>query len=293
VNTHRYFAIRAITLVLFSIAVVGSAGISDGLTDGLISAWTFDDGTATDIKGRNNGILHGDVQFVDGKTGLGVDITGEDTYIEVPHSSSMDAMADQFTHAVWAFVREAGDHAGIVFKGEKIGWGPLFHMRLATINNTSLTYGSNTVAGHLDDETEEGAQTSEGWFNAEGKYQSGEWIHMAQVGTGRTIQAFLNGVPVEITNGFHGVTGTDPIPLTAPYDVFPDFPIEIGISRGQGGNRDTIKSIDGIVDEVAIFRRALSATEIAQLGDFDWSTAVRAEGKLATTWATIRNGAGL
>jgi len=289
VNTHRSFAIMAITLFLFSIAVVGSAAISDGLTDGLISAWTFDDGTATDIKGRNNGILHGNVQFVDGKTGLGVDITGEDTYIEVPHSSSMDAMADQFTHAVWAFVRNADDHAGIVFKGEKIGWGANFHIRLATISNTSLTYGSNTVAGHLNEEIEEGAQTPEGWINVDGAYETGEWIHMAQVGTGRTIQVFLNGVPADVTGGFNGAAGTVPLGLTAPYDVFPDFPLEFGISRGQGGNRDNVKSIDGIIDEVTIFRRALSATEIAQLGDFDWSTAVRAQGKLATT----RNGAGM
>ena len=285
-RAHRY---AVIALALIMLATVGSAA----LMDGLIAGWTFDDGTARDVRGRSDGVVHGDVQFVEGRNGLGADISGVGAYIEIPHHRSMDAMGDEFTHALWALVRRSGDHAGLMFKGELIGWGPYFHIRLATLNDTSLTYGSNTVAGHVRGEIEPGAKSAEGWFNAGGVYKAGEWIHVAQVGTGRTIQAFLNGAPVKISNGFGGATGTDPIPLTAPYDVFPDYPLEIGISRGQGGNRDTVKSIDGIIDEVAIFRRALSATEIAQLGDFDWSTAVRAEGKLATTWATIRNSAGL
>ena len=54
---------------------------------------------------------------------------------------------------------------------------------------------------------------------------------------------------------------------------------------------DGPKSIDGIIDDAAIFSRALSDSEIAQLASFDFATAVKAEGKIATAWAAIKNGA--
>ena len=283
---YRYMLV----IVGLSVAAgVAWAGLSDELTEGLISAWTFDDGTARDITGRNDGILRGNARIVEGKNGFGVDISGADSFVEIPHGPSMDAMTDAFTHAAWMFVEQSGDHAGIMFKGEKIGWGPLFHIRMATIGANTLTFGSNTIAGHVRGEKEEGATTPEGYFNADAAYDQGNWVHVAQVGNGQTIQAFVNGVPANITAGYFGANGTDPLPLTAPYDIFADYPIELGVGRGVGGDRTT--SIDGIVDEAAIFRRALSAGEIARLADLDidWAAAVKVEGKLATTWAAMKS----
>jgi len=274
------------------VASVAWAGIGDGLTEGLISAWTFDDGTANDIKGRNNGILRGDASIVEGKTGFGVRVDGPESFVEIPHGPSMDGMRHSFTHAAWAFVEKSGDHAGIMFKGELIGHGPKFHIRLATISATNLTYGSCTESGTRG-EIDPGIQARGGgevWINSFNVYNEGEWIHIAQTANGSHIQTYLNGVSVSVDDGaFEELKGTDPHPLLAPYAVFPDYPLILGMALKPTG----ATSIDGIIDEAAIFNRALSDIEIAQLGDFDWATAVRAEGKLATTWSTIKNGAGL
>ena len=105
---------------------------------------------------------------------------------------------------------------------------------------------------------------------------------MLAPGATRGAVAVDDGYPIELM-------GTDPHPLVGPYAVFPDFPIILGMGLKPDGRH----SFDGIIDEAAIFNRALSDTEIARLGDFDWATAVRAQGKLATTWSTIKNGAGL
>ena len=276
-----------VVLLFCVVASVASAG----LTDGLISAWTFEGDNVDDIMGNANGSLVGGAGFGDGVHGRALDVNGVDAYAEIPHHTSMDAMEQEFTHAVRAFIRASGDHGGIVFKGEKVGWGPNFHIRLITTGDTNLSYGSNNIKGAVDGEQEPDAHNAEGWLNADVSYELGTWIHMAQVANGQTLQAFLNGAPANITWGFHHDSGTEPVTLTAPYAVFPDFPILLGTSRGHGGEVDNFKYIDGMIDDVAIFDRALSAEEIAELANTNLAsvTSVEAKAKLATIWARLKD----
>lgn len=112
---------------------------------------------------------------------------------------------------------------------------------------------------------------------------------MAQVGNGKTIQGFLNGKPAHVTDGFHGAAGRDPMTLTAPYATFPGFPILVGASRGRGNDVNNWEYIDGIIDDVVIFGRALSAVEIEKLSRLDLEAlTVEPKDKLATTWAAIK-----
>jgi len=87
------------------------------------------------------------------------------------------------------------------------------------------------------------------------------------------------------------MSGTEPVTLTAPYAVFPDSPIYLGTSRGHGGEVDNYKFIDGMIDDVALFGRALSADEIAELANTNLAslTSVEAKSKLVTTWARLKN----
>ncbi|GIX07132.1 MAG: hypothetical protein KatS3mg115_1535 [Candidatus Poribacteria bacterium] len=58
-----------------------------------------------------------------------------------------------------------------------------------------------------------------------------------------------------------------------------------GRRRGTEGN-DAF--LDGIVDDVVIYNRPLSKTEIMELMVTDLSTAVEPAGKLATRWAELK-----
>ena len=73
----------------------------------------------------------------------------------------------------------------------------------------------------------------------------------------------------------------------APYDVWEGEPVRIGWAQGHSGNINTLTFFDGIIDEVAIYNRALSADEIKELMSAP-PAAVRAAGKLATTWGGIK-----
>ena len=71
----------------------------------------------------------------------------------------------------------------------------------------------------------------------------------------------------------------------APYLLFEDEPLIIGESHFPAP-----VFFKGIIDEVAFYNRALSPEEVNQLMDnpIVGASAVEATGKLATTWATIK-----
>jgi hypothetical protein len=57
------------------------------------------------------------------------------------------------------------------------------------------------------------------------------------------------------------------------------------------GEVDNFKYIDGMIDDVAIFGRALSAEEISELANTNLAsvTSVEAKAKLATIWARLKD----
>src|SRR5690349_8135497 len=56
---------------------------------GLVSWWPGE-GNANDIISSNNGVLIGNVAFAPGKVGSAFALNGTNSYVRVPHSSSLD-----------------------------------------------------------------------------------------------------------------------------------------------------------------------------------------------------------
>ena len=261
------FRLKNAVLVIALAGITAMASADAG--GGMISAWVFDDGTARDVNGVSDGILHGGASFAAGKVGDALSVDGVDGYVEIPHVAAYDAMASGYTVSAWANVRSIGaiDHGGIVFKGEKIGWGPLFLFRVATINETDITWGGC-------------AEGVEGWFRTDGVYNAGEWAHFALVADGSTITGYANG---EIFP-----SGQDnPRAVDGPYLTFPNEPIEIGVGRAVGGNEGNDSYSDALIDEVSVWSRPLSLSEIKEKL-IDGSVAVEAKGKATTTWGSLK-----
>ncbi len=261
---------------------------SAALLDGVISAWTFNDGTGNDLFNRNNGKFMDGAYVMDAPTAnkisghLMMD-ADKNAYCEAPHGPSMDAMKDAFTVAAWAFIGKSGDHAAIVYKGAAIGWGPNYLFRIATTNDSSLTWGACN-------------QSTEGWFETADVYKAGEWFHVALTADGKNVTAYVNGEIVKATNGdATGGATRNPKPIPGPYLTFPDQPIRMAIGIGRGGdlnNKDYLRS--AMIDEVVMFRRALSQSEIKELMNLDISTAVGTtavtpKSKLAVTWGSLKH----
>lgn len=261
----------ALTLVLISFF----AGVSySQLTKGLVCYLSFNDGTAKDNSGAgNHGKIIGAPKSVAGKVGKCFDFNGKSDAIEIPDGPAVQ-LSDALTVAAWINVRKFVDHAGICWKGEKIGWGPNFNWRIATTGN-GLTWGTTTAA-------------TENWFATDGAITLNQWAFICLTADGKQAIAYVAKDGKTLTKPASGQSNPKPSP--APYNVWKGQPVRIGVAQGRSGDLKIIDYYDGLIDEVMIYNRALTEAEVKELMTTDMSlTAVDAKGKLSTTWGEIRS----
>lgn len=263
-----------LALIVIALSAMICASAYAGLTDGLVSAWLFNDGTAKDLTGKNDGIIHGATKAA-GKYGSSLSFNGVDNYVEIPDSPSLH-LPEGLTVAAWMNVKVGVDHGAVCWKGEKIGWGPNFSWRVATTSDTDMTWG-RCPAG------------IEGWFATNGVTPAtNQWVHVALTsnapGAATPMRCYVNG---EDKTGVSGQTGMNEKP---PYLVFEGVPVEIGVGRGHGGTVGNDKFFNGLIDEVVIYDRGLTQNEIKELMGADLSTitAVDPAGKIASVWGKIK-----
>ena len=278
---------KHICLFFILALMIFSANSYAELADGLVSVWNFDDGTANDSIGSNDGELVNGASAINAEFGMALNLdnpenpaTGEDTgqYVSIPSSSSLEKENGIFSVSLWVYVNTGGgrNHAGMFFKGNKVGWGDHFMVRMCTTSDTNMTWGS-CWAG------------SEGWFATDNVYAVEEWVHVAYVVDGSEATAYVTS----------SVTGDTVVPasgqanpreIETPLLTFPERPVEIGVGRQVGGNAGNDFWIDGMIDEVYFWERALSEDEVKELagGALLGTVAVEAQGKLATTWAQVK-----
>ena len=268
-------------LVILATAVL-AIGISVSayadINKGIVAAWTFDDGKVTDVVGDAHGELFKAAKIADkGKYGKALDVDGsKDTRADIEFNADLEKIIEgPHTVAYWLYVRNGADHSG-VWKGEKVGWGAFFTFRMVTTSSTGLTWGT-TNGG------------SENWFATDGAIEAEKWFLLCQTADGEEAIGYvaLDGKVPEIP-----VSGQqNPHIAPEPYNLFPDRPLELGAGRQIGGNQGNDMFLDGMIDDVIIWDRALSEDEVADLakGQPSQGLAVKAEGKLATTWGKVKS----
>ncbi len=271
---------------ILALMILGSNSHAE-LADGLVSVWNFDDGSANDSIGSNDGAFMNGASTTNAEFGMALNLenpenpaTGENTgqYVEIPSSPSLEQEDGVFSVSLWVNVRTGGgrDHAAMFWKGEKVGWGALFMVRMCTTNATNMTWGSCW-------------EGTEGWFATDNVYAEEEWLHVAYVADGTEAKAYVTssvtGDTVVPASGQE-----NPKPITPPLLTFSDHPVEIGVGRQVGGNLGNDNWLDAMIDEVYFWDRALSEDEVRELagGALVGPVSVEAQGKLATTWAHIK-----
>jgi len=265
-------AIRLVTILiaLTAAGLLVSASSYADLRDGLVAAWTFDDGTAKDATGNgHDGEKVGNPQSVKGKFGNGFDFNGSDTGVEIADHAGLQ-LTEPFTIACWIFPRVITDHAGLIWKGRMIGWGSdVYNYRIAAHGTNGLTWGACT--GPV-----------EGYFHTDGVIpKMNEWYHAALVEDGTNGIAYLNA---ELLVANSGDANRPP----APYAPLDGHPVRIGWAMGVNGDIGSEAYFDGIIDEVLLYNRPMDEAEIKDLMNIGPGLAVEPAGKLATTWARIK-----
>lgn len=258
------------------LAFLSLGGVRADIMEGLVVYFNFDEegGVIEDLSGSgNNGTVKGTPKWVDGPQpdfGMAVEFNGAGGHILVADSDSLDAGQDDITIALWVnYV--AGDqltaYPRLISNGMPLFManGPGFEI---TVKGTEddpdhilgLFYG---VSGG-------GRQAVDAKLDEIG---DGEWYHLVALKDGEEGRVYVNG---ELK-----ASG----PLT-PIDISNDLPLVIGANGAPGNNN----WFNGMVDEVAVYMRALTADEISALskGILAAAGSVKPEGKLPITWGRVK-----
>jgi hypothetical protein len=213
---------------------------SDGVVDGvdpsrssLVAEYPLD-GDALDASGNGfDGSVTNQGSFVDGAVGRAVSFDGSDGYVAVPDADGLDGFDGGLTVSAWANFSGTGDAANTLVRKEGA-----YILQRTSDDDVSFAVWSD---GGLTDW--KAART-----RAFGPADYGTWFHLAGVfdPTGPEYRLYLDGTLVDSASTT--ATGVDASaePLTL-------------------GGYDTVFSLDGRLDEVRVYERPLTSTEVAVL----------------------------
>ncbi|MHB8519117.1 MAG: FG-GAP-like repeat-containing protein [Limisphaerales bacterium] len=226
--------------LLFGAAVPVSLRAVDCVSapSGLVGWWAGN-GNAKDTAGGNDGALAGDVSFLPGEAGLAFNFTGGGKSVVIPDSAGLE-LTNQFTIEAWVNPATLTDDShgggrGIVSKVG--GSGGANGYQFGFYGGYTNLFGQFNTPGQAWPGYQVVAQLST-------PLKTNAWVHVAWTYDQAAAMLYLNGVPVA-TN----VIGPHPVATSAS---------NLRISADDNGNL----SFDGLIDEVSIYNRALTATEI-------------------------------
>jgi len=209
----------------FAVAVPGCLPPPAGIAD-----WWPGEGNALDLVTGNIGTLAGGVTFAPGEVGEAFSFDGSSGYVSVPHSSIWDFGTNDFTIEFWAnFNSTSGAQAFIACdngSGAQNKW-ILFYGYVGQ----SLTFLSGASAINIG--------------NFQFLPNTGQWYHIAVTRGGSAWIFYVDGVAI----GTETETVTVPT-MTAPLTI---------------GNAEGAFYFKGLMDEVSIYTRALSAIEVQSI----------------------------
>jgi hypothetical protein len=217
----------------------GGAGGASGAVAGAVARYRFDDGSGTmaaDSSGSGrNAALTGGTSWGTGMIGGDLVLDGTSGYATLP--AGMLDTASAVTIAVWVNVRTARN------------WQRVFDFGSSTTTYMFLTPQSS-VTGTLRFAITMGGNAAEQQLDGSAALPAGAWHHVAVVLNGSAGTLYQDGQPV----------GTNPAMTLVPSSLGALTNYWVGRSEFTAD-----PFLDGQLDELVIYSRALSAAEITTL----------------------------
>lgn len=197
---------------------------------GLVAAYNFNEGnfgTLYDVSGHgNHGTLEGPIWTGTGKYGGALSFDGINDVVTVNDADSLD-FTTGFSLEAWVNPTSAGNWSSVLFKQGPQGMNYSLYANNGTNKPVAQVYLSNAE------------QNAPGT----GPVPLNTWTHLAATYDGTTLRLYVNGV-LAGSKAISGSLLNTPNPLTI------------------GGNAVWSEFFQGQIDEVRLYNRALTATEI-------------------------------
>ncbi|GAA3607846.1 LamG-like jellyroll fold domain-containing protein [Microlunatus ginsengisoli] len=198
---------------------------------GLVGAWSFDEGTgstAFDGSGQgNSGTVNGPTWTAAGKYGGALTFDGVNDRVDIPDRASLD-LTTNLTLSAWVRPTTLRSWSQAVLKENGNG---LSYALYATGETGNRPNGSLSIGG------------ADRYIDATAGLSANTWAHLALTYDGSTMRLYVNGAQV----ASRAQSGAVPVSAN---------PLRIG------GNAVWGEWFSGQIDEVRVYNRALSATEV-------------------------------
>lgn len=231
----KYFVFSLVLIAAVSIPATNSFSQCTPPPDGMISWWTGDD-EALDAKGANNGFVQNGAAFGAGKVGRSFSFDGIDDAVEIPDNPSLD-ISGAMTISFWAKLTTVDPWRGFISKSSYSGGyaDTAFVLKLTPAGRLNFLATSN------------GGESGLMWPESNSVVTAGDWHHYTVVySPGSYVRFYIDGtLDAERTSGI------------VPAIHNSGQPVRIG--------NDVGNPINGFMDEIMIFGRSLSASEVQSI----------------------------
>jgi len=238
--------------IVAAVALAGAPPAPPGMArlprKGLVGYWAGE-GSANDSAGRNHGRIVGAVTFVRGKVGRCFKLDGRGAHVQIASSPALRITGDQSV-AMWLCADTIQKHMNPFHKA----YGGEFSVLLREGGYLRYAFGMSGSNGRP-------------WAalvarDAVEMLKARRWVHFAAVRdvTAKTVRLYVNGRKARNLYGVIYLPGQPGRPHTGDITALPkarasSYPAYIG----RGNN----ECFAGLIDEVALWNRALSHAEIA------------------------------
>jgi len=251
----KIFITLVVVMLVFAYANIVKAQV---VKDGLISYWTFDEAntagkTAQDIWGNNDGAIEGSPKVVNGKIKEGLEFAGKDGYVDCGNDKSISDFSKTYSIEFWAYFAVASNYPGLFQRGDKTTSSQI-EIYLQPAANLTTVHNRDAI-----------------YYVYWNPVPLEQWVHIAVVWEKEEWTVYYDGVKQDETGG--GGAPADPDTGKTCY---------IGLGY-------TDHSMNGVIDEVNIYDRALSEGEVQQ--NFKATSnklAVEPVNKLSALWGQIK-----
>ena len=270
-----------LTLALTITTLPYSGYTAPVVTDGLVSYWTFDQkdvagGTVKDVWGENDGKIVGAPKVVGGKVGDALEFDGSDDYVNLTNLGNFGEQVASSTFEAWvktSFKKDWTTLFKVLDQGCNMAWA----IDVNRSAKAGFPFAEDIVHYYVRQKSAAGCNAIA--VEIEFPLSDGKWHHIvfAIEDAGKSeVSIYMDGEPQEVIVG-----------SAKDLDTFVPFvePVYIGAANNRG---KVERHFPGLIDEVRIYDRPLTADEVTQNFESKIGMSVQAAEKLSVVWGALK-----